>query len=52
MRRKNRIIGLLTVMTVLCLAACGEVPNVQEASENAEMHTEEGGGQNNFSESQ
>lgn len=45
MRRNNRVMGFWVAMTVLSLAACGEVPGVQEASKDAEIRTEEDGGQ-------
>ena len=45
MRRNNRVMGFWVAMTVLSLAACGEGPGVQEASKDAEIRTEEDGGQ-------
>ena len=45
MRRNNRVMGFWVAMTVLSLAACGEVLGVQEASKDAEIRTEEDGGQ-------
>ena len=43
--KKQQGYGFWVAMTVLSLAACGEVPGVQEASKDAEIRTEEDGGQ-------